>query len=142
MGGRPGGGGVAVQVPDGDFTTVQRLDQPIPPAVSAQDELFEFLLSGSETKYADLKAKAAAGESLSGFTLKNVRITFNLDADYEVVRTQYTRNVVGVIEGSDAKLKDTYVLYGAHYDHVGYAEGGIADGPNGRRRIGARGRVT
>jgi hypothetical protein len=30
-----------------------------------------------------------------------------------------TRNVVGVLEGSDPKLKDEYVLVTAHYDHVG-----------------------
>jgi len=30
-----------------------------------------------------------------------------------------TRNVVGVIEGSDPKLKDEYVLVTGHYDHVG-----------------------
>lgn len=29
------------------------------------------------------------------------------------------KNVVGVIEGSDASLKDEYVLVTAHYDHVG-----------------------
>ncbi|HMG34615.1 MAG TPA: M28 family peptidase [Blastocatellia bacterium] len=128
--------------PDGDFTTVQRLDNPIPPSVTAQDEFFDFLFSGAETKYADLKAMVAAGEKLPEFTLKNVRITFKLDCDYEVVRTQYTRNVVGVIEGSDPKLKDTYVFFGAHYDHVGYAEGEITQGVDGPRRAGARGRVT
>jgi hypothetical protein len=30
-----------------------------------------------------------------------------------------TRNVVGVLEGSDPRLKDEYVLVTAHYDHVG-----------------------
>ncbi len=30
-----------------------------------------------------------------------------------------TYNVVGYIEGSDAKLKNEYVTYSAHYDHVG-----------------------
>ena len=30
-----------------------------------------------------------------------------------------TRNVVGVIEGSDPRLKDEYVLVTGHYDHVG-----------------------
>jgi hypothetical protein len=42
-----------------------------------------------------------------------------------VVRTDVTRrsvpaaNVVGVLEGSDAKLKHEYILVGAHYDHLG-----------------------
>src|SRR5207247_1731708 len=30
-----------------------------------------------------------------------------------------TRNVAGVLEGSDPKLKDEYVLVTGHYDHVG-----------------------
>src|SRR5687767_12028171 len=29
------------------------------------------------------------------------------------------RNVIGVIDGSDPKLKNTYVLVTAHYDHLG-----------------------
>ncbi len=28
-------------------------------------------------------------------------------------------NVIGVIEGSDPKLKDEYIIIGAHYDHIG-----------------------
>lgn len=37
-------------------------------------------------------------------------------ADRQVIQT---RNVVGVIEGSDPALKDEYVLVTGHYDHVG-----------------------
>jgi hypothetical protein len=125
-----------------DFTTVQRLDSPTPPAVTAQDEFFEFLFSGADVKYADLRDKASKGEPLPAFTLKNVRITFNVDCNYQVIRTQYTRNVVGIVEGTDAKLKDTYVAFGAHYDHVGYAEGEVTQGANGPVRSGARGPVT
>jgi len=33
---------------------------------------------------------------------------------------QATRNVVGLIEGADSKLKTEIVVVGAHYDHVGY----------------------
>ena len=49
-------------------------------------------------------------------------MTINVDAEYQVVRTRLTHNVVGIIEGSDPKLKDTYVAYGAHYDHTGFRE--------------------
>jgi hypothetical protein len=127
-----------IPLPEPDFTTVQQLSAPLPPHVSGQDEFFEFLFSGADVKYAELKEKAAGGEALPTFSLKNVRLTFNIDADYQVVRTQYTRNVIGIIEGADPKLKDTYVAFGAHYDHVGYAEGEIVDG----RRIQPRGPVT
>ncbi|MEK6302013.1 MAG: M28 family peptidase [Acidobacteriota bacterium] len=136
-----GQGGLGA-LPEPDFTTTQRLDTPIAPSVSAQDEFFEFLFAGAEMKYAELKEKASKGEALPQFPLKNVRITFNIDVDYQTVRTQYTRNVIGVVDGSDPKLKDTYVAFGAHYDHVGYAEGEVTDSAGGPRRTGARGRVT
>src|SRR5215468_1736940 len=141
FGGRQGGGSGGAGrggVEQGDFTTVQRLDHPTSPAVTGQDDFFEFLFSNADVKYAELKEKAAKQEPLPSFTLKGVKLTFNLEADYQVVRTQYTRNVVGVIEGADPKLKDTYVLFSAHYDHVGYAEGEVVDGA----RRGAVGPVT
>jgi hypothetical protein len=124
--GQAGGfGRGAAQVDNGDFTTVQRYDAPVPPAVTAADEFFEFLFSGAAVKYAELKDKAAKREPLPAVALKGVKVTFNVDADYTVVRTRLTRNVVGIVEGTDPKLKDTYVGFGAHYDHVGYRENGV-----------------
>jgi acetylornithine deacetylase/succinyl-diaminopimelate desuccinylase-like protein len=35
------------------------------------------------------------------------------------VRGRATRNVLGLLEGSDPQLKDEIVVVGAHYDHVG-----------------------
>lgn len=34
-------------------------------------------------------------------------------------------NVVGVIKGTDSRLKDEYVILGAHYDHIGITEKGF-----------------
>jgi hypothetical protein len=31
-----------------------------------------------------------------------------------------TQNVVGMVPGNDPKLKDEYIIVGAHYDHLGY----------------------
>jgi len=64
-----GGGGRGGQPDNGDFTTVQRLDRPITPALTAQDAFFEFLFSGADVKYADLKAKATAQEPLPADSL-------------------------------------------------------------------------
>ena len=33
--------------------------------------------------------------------------------------TLKTHNIVGMVEGTDPELKDEYVIYSAHYDHVG-----------------------
>ncbi|MFC1563358.1 M28 family peptidase [candidate division KSB1 bacterium] len=43
-------------------------------------------------------------------------------------RRGLTRNVVAVIEGSDKKLKDEYIVIGSHYDHVGAREGKVNNG--------------
>lgn len=34
-----------------------------------------------------------------------------------------TRNVIGILEGSDSELKNEYILLSAHYDHVGIMGG-------------------
>src|SRR5262249_3953458 len=139
---RPQGQFGAIPIETADFTTVQRLDSPLAPSVTAQDEFFEMLFSGQDVKYSELKDKAAKGEPLPSFALKDVKISINLDANYRVVRTQFTRNVIGIVDGSDPALNGTYVAFGAHYDHVGYAEGEIVQTKDGARRAGAVGSVT
>lgn len=124
--GRGGRGGAQPETVD--FTGVQRFDLPVPPSVTAQDEFLEFLFSGSDVKYAELKQKAAQRQPLPRFALSGVSLTFRVDADYKVVRTRLTRNVVGTVAGSDPDLRDTYVGFGAHFDHVGYRETGSPAG--------------
>lgn len=123
------GAGRGQSTPDnGDFTTIRRYDLPVAPQMTATDEFFEFLFSGSSVKYADLKAIAEKREALPRFPLTGVKMTINVEPDYQVVRTRITNNVVGIVEGSDSKLKETYVAFGAHYDHVGYREAGVPAG--------------
>jgi len=137
-----GFGGGRGALPAADFTTVQRLDALSPPNVTADDAFFTFLFSHAPVTYDELKQKAAAQEGLPSFRLDGVRLTFTVEADYQVVRTQLTQNVVAVVEGSDPQLKNTFVAFGAHYDHVGYAEGEVDRAGSGARRLGAKGRVT
>ena len=105
---------------DADFTTSQRYDRPVAPVVSADDAFFEFLFSAADVPYARLAALAAKREPLPSFTLKDVSITFTIAPRYTVVSRRLTRNVVGIVHGTDRALKETYVAFGAHYDHVGY----------------------
>lgn len=51
----------------------------------------------------------------AGATSARISINFSGPAEKPVK----LRNVVGVLRGSDAQLKDTYVLLTAHYDHLG-----------------------
>ena len=57
--------------------------------------------------YDVLKRKAAAQEALPSFPLDGVKITFDIDADYQVVRTQLTHNVIATIESSGPQLKSS-----------------------------------
>ncbi len=103
-----------------DFTSAWRLDRQIAPALTGSDALLQFLFSRAPVRYDELKRKAESREPLAGFRLDDVRITFNIDTDYAILRTQRTQNIVAIVEGSDPALKSTYVAFGAHYDHVGY----------------------
>ena len=125
-----------------DFTTVQRLDTPTPPNVTANDAFLTFLFKDAPVHYEELQKKAAAQDALPSFPLAGVTITFNIDPEYQIVRTQLTQNVVAMVEGSDPRLKNTFVAFGAHYDHVGYAEGEVVTTDGNPRRTGAPGRVT
>src|SRR5262249_48027211 len=51
----------------------------------------------------------------SGETIGDV----SLHAAADQHTTVKLRNVIGLIRGSDPRLKDTYVLVTAHYDHLG-----------------------
>jgi hypothetical protein len=126
-----GGGRGGASASLGDFQTVQRLDAKVPPQITAGDEFFEFLFNAAGQKYSDIKAKADAREALPPVALNNVSLTINVNADYDVVQTRLTRNVVGIIPGSDPRLRDTYVMFGAHYDHIGYQQAPPGQGRGG-----------
>ena len=49
----------------------------------------------------------------------NLAITLNLNSE---VKTFDSPNVVGMVEGSDAKLKSEYVVFSGHWDHLGIGE--------------------
>ena len=105
-----------------DFQTAQGVDAPVAPQITAGEEFFDFVLAGSGHSYADLRALAAKQQPLPRVDLKEASITVVVDADYDVVQTRLTRNVVARVEGSDARLRSSYVVLGAHYDHVGYQQ--------------------
>ena len=123
-----------------DFQTARNVDLPIAPQITAADAFFEFVFSGSGYSYETLKALAAKQEPLPQISLRDVSITINVDPEYEVVQTRLTRNVVGLVRGTDAKVRDTYVALGAHLDHVGYQQfaptggGGVASPCTGQTR--------
>ncbi len=51
------------------------------------------------------------------FILPNSKIHIKVDLEDKMVAAE---NVWGMIEGTDPKLKNEYILVGAHYDHLGW----------------------
>ena len=133
----PGSGSGDSSTANADFVTSQRLDLPRMPSVTLGSEVLDFLFSASDTTYTQIRTRSSRSEALKAFSLKGAKLTFNIDPNYRVVNTQFTRNVVGVIEGSDPQLKSTYVAFGAHYDHLGYIQGPLYGGATDRIYNGA-----
>jgi hypothetical protein len=96
----------------------------IPPIILASDEGMEKIFAGTGLTYKDALAKAESGEATSRDLNKQAAISI------KVKREKVTgSNVVGVLEGSDPKLKDQAVIYTAHYDAYGIdTEGRIFPG--------------
>lgn len=60
--------------------------------------------------------KAAESRSFKPVPLKGLSLSMDLSAQY---REMNTNNVLGTIEGSNERLKDEYMIFSAHYDHLG-----------------------
>jgi hypothetical protein len=134
-GGFGGGGRGQVTLPPADITGVQKVDNVLPPQFSGDETFFEALFGAGPVKFADILAKAQKGEPIPPMAL-SAKVTVSVDNTFDVVSERLTRNVVGLLEGSDPKLKDTYVMFGAHLDHIGYSQtgGGGQPSPSGCRR--------
>jgi hypothetical protein len=68
--------------------------------------------------------KAAASRPDSRAVLINARAGITVQSR---IRQFTSHNVVARIEGSDARLKDEYILYSAHWDHLGTDSGLAGD---------------
>jgi peptidase M28-like protein len=63
-------------------------------------------------------AAALLGKSVDGAMLRDKGVSATIDIKVETVNAP-TRNVVAILPGTDPKLKNQYIVIGAHADHVG-----------------------
>jgi Peptidase family M28 len=81
-----------------------------------------------------LGADVAAAQSAPTFSVKPLAgAQLHVHARIEPVEKNSAPNVVGILEGSDPTLKNEYVVFSAHMDHVGVA------GPRGSGGCRAQG---
>ena len=64
-------------------------------------------------------ARLFAGQPLESMAPGTVGTTVTASLDYLELPSQFARNVVAIIPGSDPALRGQYVAIGAHNDHVG-----------------------
>ena len=77
------------------------------------------LFDGEKLSGAPLSEQNATGEESPAFDLRpENRVAFTAAYRHD---TLYTQNVVASLDGSDPALRDQYVAFGAHYDHLGVA---------------------
>jgi len=72
------------------------------------------VLRSADLSLQKVMAAARTGSEVEAKPL-NARMAIRLAVDKQTVTTQ---NVAAVLPGTDAKLKDEYVLFSAHYDHL------------------------
>ncbi|MCC6318060.1 MAG: M28 family peptidase [Gemmatimonadaceae bacterium] len=65
-------------------------------------------------------AQLFGGQPVAAMARGTTGGTVNASLDYVELPSQYARNVVAIIPGSDPVLRHQYVAIGAHNDHVGF----------------------
>ncbi|RAK51388.1 M28 family peptidase [Phenylobacterium deserti] len=99
----------------------------------------EKLFAGAPTTYAAL---AAAAESKAA-NPQRFALPWTLDVTLRTEsKNSESMNVVGLIEGSDPKLKNEYVVLSAHLDHIGVSTSGEGDRINNGALDNASGVAT
>ena len=89
-------------------------------------------MKGRETGSSEIRSAAAFIEML--FTQNKLQPLYTRYRDTLQNSKAIAYNMVGLLPGRDADLKDEYILIGAHYDHIGLVKGingdSIANGAN------------
>jgi len=83
------------------------------------------ILGISITELEDMFFALRGGKQIPGSKLHNRRMDISIVTQKQKDKTY---NVVGWLEGTDERLKEEYVLFGSHHDHLGTREGKVFNG--------------
>lgn len=83
--------------------------------------VFADKLLGGKDKFQDYLEEVATGKSTTSDSLKNKKVKLKMGS---ITTPIEAKNVIGIVEGSDPVLKDEYVVFLAHYDHLGIGKDG------------------
>jgi Zn-dependent M28 family amino/carboxypeptidase len=108
-----------------NYTLATWADRIRIPAAQISPALAETLLSGSGKTLADLGKQSEAAGGAAVVAVNGLQIELKTAVERHIVPD---RNVLGLVEGSDPKLKDEWVLVTAHFDHDGVNGAQILNG--------------
>jgi len=94
------------------------------PSALLSVEAASLLLEKERYSYDELIA-ALEDDEIPGWFFLGKKVKFNYEIHQE---KRSSKNIIGLIEGTDYSLKNEYVTLGAHYDHEGIVNGEIFNG--------------
>jgi Zn-dependent M28 family amino/carboxypeptidase len=103
------------------FTLASWADRVRIPVGQISPGLADTLVRGTGRTLVELSKAAETAKGFQGLALDGVEVTLTTAVNRHTVTD---RNVLGLVEGSDPKLKDEVVIVSAHYDHEG-ADGAV-----------------
>ena len=105
------------------------------PVITITRDMANAILEGTGQKIDDLKKKIETTYKPASLDIPATKLTLETTAKTALVRGV---NVLAYLEGSDPKLKDEFVVIGAHLDHLGKWEDYVFNGAddNGSGSIG------
>jgi Zn-dependent M28 family amino/carboxypeptidase len=81
-------------------------------------EAAEKLFAGEKHALTEIYAELEDDKSPKGFALKT-KIDYQKRSEFKEITSP---NVAAILPGSDPSLKDEYIVYSAHHDHIGIAK--------------------
>ena len=99
-----------------NYTLAAWADRIHIPVAQISPALAASLVAGTKKTLEELSKSAETGRGLTPLPLPGVRVELRTAVDRHIVPD---RNVVALMEGSDPRLKDEWVIVSAHYDHNG-----------------------
>jgi Zn-dependent M28 family amino/carboxypeptidase len=99
-----------------NYTLAAWADRIRIPVAQISPALASSLVAGTNRTLDELSRSAETARGFTPIALPGARVELHTAVDRHIVPD---RNVVALLEGSDPKLKDEWVIVSAHYDHNG-----------------------
>lgn len=91
------------------------------PCMHVKRSVAEAVLKAAGFSLKGVQEKLRSSQKPGSFFISNVSVL--LSSDVQKLRSK-TKNVIGLFPGTDPRLKDEYLVIGAHYDHLGLGGAG------------------